>query len=194
MFPVGALTKPEVRAEARRLRLTVADKADSQEICFVPDGDYASFRRVTRTVGPDRAPSSIRRESGSPRTPGCIVSPSVSGRVWASSAQAPLYVLKIDADSGDVTVGPRSALDRASFTASGVNWIGRDAVACVVARDSADSPSPSAGSRTRARDRRRTRGVRVRRAAARCHAGTGRCLLRRRHRHGRRLDRLSRSP
>src|SRR6185436_6922078 len=38
-FPVGALTKPEVRAEARRLGLTVADKADSQEICFVPDGD-----------------------------------------------------------------------------------------------------------------------------------------------------------
>ncbi len=42
------------------------------------------------------------------------------------AAQTPLYVLKIDADSGDVTVGPRSALDRASFTASGVNWIGRD--------------------------------------------------------------------
>ena len=43
------------------------------------------------------------------------------------SAQTPLYVLKIDADSGDVTVGPRAALDRTQFTASGVNWIGRDA-------------------------------------------------------------------
>jgi len=43
------------------------------------------------------------------------------------SAPAPLYVLKIDADSGEVTVGPRSALDRASCTASGVNWIARDA-------------------------------------------------------------------
>ena len=42
-FPVGALTKPEVRAEARRLGLRVADKPDSQEICFLPDGDYASF-------------------------------------------------------------------------------------------------------------------------------------------------------
>jgi tRNA-uridine 2-sulfurtransferase len=43
MFPVGALSKLEVRAEARRLGLTVADKPDSQEICFVPDGDYAEF-------------------------------------------------------------------------------------------------------------------------------------------------------
>src|SRR5678816_1534712 len=51
-FPVGALTKPEVRAEARRLGLSVAEKADSQEICFVPDGDYARFvesRSATRT-------------------------------------------------------------------------------------------------------------------------------------------------
>ena len=43
VFPVGALTKPEVRDQARRLGLTVADKPDSQEICFVPDGDYAAF-------------------------------------------------------------------------------------------------------------------------------------------------------
>src|SRR5262245_26742591 len=43
VFPVGALSKPEVRAEARRLGLAVAEKPDSQEICFVPDGDYATF-------------------------------------------------------------------------------------------------------------------------------------------------------
>src|SRR6185436_17439787 len=43
MFPIGDLSKPAVRAEARRLGLVVADKADSQEICFVPDGDYAEF-------------------------------------------------------------------------------------------------------------------------------------------------------
>ncbi len=43
MFPVGFLAKAEVRAQARRLGLAVADKPDSQEICFVPDGDYASF-------------------------------------------------------------------------------------------------------------------------------------------------------
>ena len=43
VFPVGDLTKPQVRAQARRLSLNVADKPDSQEICFVPDDDYASF-------------------------------------------------------------------------------------------------------------------------------------------------------
>src|SRR5690242_12336035 len=43
VFPVGNLTKPEVREQARRLGLAVADKPDSQEICFIPDDDYASF-------------------------------------------------------------------------------------------------------------------------------------------------------
>ena len=43
LFPVGTLTKTQVRREARRLELQVAEKPDSQEICFVPDGDYASF-------------------------------------------------------------------------------------------------------------------------------------------------------
>ena len=54
-FPVGSLTKTEVRALARRLGLKVAEKPDSQEICFVPDGDYASFvagrRRLLRAPG-----------------------------------------------------------------------------------------------------------------------------------------------
>ena len=52
-FPVGALTKPEVRAHARRLGLPVAEKPDSQEICFVPDGDYASFVDAARARGGD---------------------------------------------------------------------------------------------------------------------------------------------
>src|SRR4029079_3077454 len=43
VFPVGALAKSDVRAQARRLGLAVADKPDSQEICFIPDGDYAAF-------------------------------------------------------------------------------------------------------------------------------------------------------
>ena len=60
VFPVGSLSKPAVRAEARRLGLVVADKADSQEICFVPDGDYASFvARRTPDVSRRRDP---RRE------------------------------------------------------------------------------------------------------------------------------------
>ena len=59
MFPVGSLTKPQVRREAHRLSLQVAEKPDSQEICFVPDGDYASF--VAQKAPRCRAERSDRR-------------------------------------------------------------------------------------------------------------------------------------
>jgi tRNA-specific 2-thiouridylase len=128
-FPVGSLTKTEVRAQASRLGLNVADKPDSQEICFVPDGDYASF--VAR-----KAPAVAR--------PGVIVD--TRGEVLAThegvhrftvgqrkglgvSGGSPLYVLKIEAESGQVTVGPRAALDQTTLTASGVNWVAADAPA-----------------------------------------------------------------
>jgi tRNA-specific 2-thiouridylase len=121
-FPVGALTKPEVRAHAHALGLRVADKPDSQEICFVPDGDYAGF--VER-----RAPAAVKA--------GAIADE--KGRTLAThdgvhrftigqrkglgvSSQAPLYVLRIDAESGQVTVGPRTALERRTLTASQVTW------------------------------------------------------------------------
>jgi tRNA-specific 2-thiouridylase len=126
-FPVGDLTKSEVRAQARRLGLKVADKPDSQEICFVPDGDYASFV--------------ARKEPAVART-GSIVDP--TGQVLARhegvhrftvgqrkglgvSGPVPLYVLKIEAESGRVTVGPRAALDQTTLTASGVNWVSTNA-------------------------------------------------------------------
>jgi tRNA-uridine 2-sulfurtransferase len=128
VFPVGALTKPEVRAEARRLGLTVADKADSQEICFVPDGDYAAF--VESRASSVRAGSIVNQHGKRLATHAGVHRFTIGQRKGLGiAAQAPLYVLKIDADTGDVTVGPRSALDRTSFTASGLNWIGRDASA-----------------------------------------------------------------
>ena len=125
-FPIGTLRKPEVRAEARRLGLTVAEKPDSQEICFVPHGDYAAFVE-------GQAPGVVER--------GAIVDE--GGRVVGHhegvhrftigqrkglgiSAPAPLYVLKIEAATGTVTVGPRGSLERTTLTASGVNWIAGD--------------------------------------------------------------------
>jgi tRNA-specific 2-thiouridylase len=131
-FPVGSLTKTEVRAQARRLGLKVAEKPDSQEICFVPDGDYASFV--------------ARKEPAVART-GAIVD--THGQVLAThegvhrftvgqrkglgvSGQAARYVLKIEAESGNVTVGPRAALDQTTLTASGVNWMSMDAPAAWV--------------------------------------------------------------
>jgi tRNA-specific 2-thiouridylase len=128
-FPVGALRKPEVREAARRLGLAVADKAESQEICFVPDGDYAAFVAERR---PDVARTgAILDESG--RTLGAhggVHRFTVGQRKGLGmSAGVPLYVLNIDAAAGAVTVGPRASLERTGLFASRVNWISGEAPA-----------------------------------------------------------------
>jgi tRNA-uridine 2-sulfurtransferase len=126
MFPVGSLTKPQVRREARRLELQVAEKPDSQEICFVPDGDYASF--VAKKAPRVAQAGAIVAESGERiGTHAGIHRFTIGQRKGLGvSAPAPLYVLKIDADSGDVVVGPRSSLERTTLTASAVNWVSMD--------------------------------------------------------------------
>jgi tRNA-specific 2-thiouridylase len=127
VFPVGDLTKSEVREVARRLALTVADKPDSHDICFVPDGDYAAF--VARRAPDAARPGAIKDETGRRiGSHGGVHGFTVGQRKGLGvSSPAPLYVLNIDAQAGDVTVGPRAALDRSSLTASGVNWIAVDA-------------------------------------------------------------------
>ena len=120
-FPVGALDKTAVREEARRLGLAVAEKHDSQEICFVAAGEHADF------VGRRAA-----LESGEIRDTGGRVLGHHAGihrftigqrKGLGLSAGIPLYVVDIDADSSVVTVGPREALERTSLTASRVNWM-----------------------------------------------------------------------
>jgi tRNA-specific 2-thiouridylase len=126
LFPVGSITKSVVRAEARRLGLTVADKADSQEICFVPDGDYAAF--VESRASSVRPGAIVNLQGQQLATHAGVHRFTVGQRKGLGlSSATPLYVLKIDAASSAVTVGPRSALDRSSFTVSGVNWISREA-------------------------------------------------------------------
>ena len=91
----------------------------------MPNGDYATF--VESRAATVR-PGSIVNERGEQLAAHAGVHRFTIGqrKGLGVAAQTPLYVLKIDADSGDVMVGPRSALDRATFTASGVNWISRD--------------------------------------------------------------------
>jgi tRNA-uridine 2-sulfurtransferase len=126
-FPVGSLTKTEVRAQARRLGLKVADKPDSQEICFVPDGDYASFvARKAPTVA--RAGSIVDARGEVLATHEGVHRFTVGQRKGLGvPGPTPLYVLKIEAESGQVTVGPRTALGQTTLTASGVNWVATDA-------------------------------------------------------------------
>jgi tRNA-specific 2-thiouridylase len=123
LFPVGHLEKHAVRDVARRLGLRVADKPDSQEICFVPDGDYAAF--VERHA-PDLTRKGVivdrdRRPIG---THGGVHRFTIGQRKGLRlSSHEPLYVLAIEPGDSTVVVGPREALERSTLTASRVNWI-----------------------------------------------------------------------
>jgi tRNA-specific 2-thiouridylase len=121
-FPVGPLTKPEVRERARALGLRVADKPDSQEICFIPDGDYASF--VERQIPAAVKAGVVADEQGRALGAHDGVHKFTIGqrKGLGVSSPVPLYVLRIDAESGQVTVGSRDALERRSLTASTVTW------------------------------------------------------------------------
>ena len=121
-FPVGALDKQAVRAQARALDLPVADKPDSHEICFVPDGDQAGFVEKHGGAG---AGGAIRDVEGRVvGTHGGVHRFTVGQRKGLGlSAPAPLYVLALDADGQRVTVGPKAALERVSLEASEVSWI-----------------------------------------------------------------------
>jgi tRNA-specific 2-thiouridylase len=121
MFPVGALDKTAVREHARELELTVAEKPDSHEICFVPDGNHAAF--VERKAGVESA-GAIRDLDGHVvgRHAGVHRFTVGQRKGLGLSSPIPLYVIGIDAGSETVTVGPREALERRALTASGVNW------------------------------------------------------------------------
>jgi len=122
-FPVGNLDKDTVRTHARRLQLTVAEKPDSQEICFVPDGDYASF--VERHAPEARREGRLVDQDGTVLGSHRGVHHFTIGqrKGLGLSSTAPLYVLEIKPDEGAVVVGSRDALSQTRLVASGVNWI-----------------------------------------------------------------------
>ncbi len=121
-FPLGGMTKEEVRGHASRLGLRVAEKPESQDICFVPDGDYVRF---------------LEEERGSGALDGDIVH--VSGKVVGHhrgiyrytigqrkglgiSWPEPLFVVGIDAGKKQVVVGEKPHLARSGFTVYGTSW------------------------------------------------------------------------
>jgi tRNA-uridine 2-sulfurtransferase len=127
-FPLGDMTKPQVRELARRFGLTVADKHDSQDICFVPSGRYTDI---------------IGRLRPNAMEPGDIVD--LDGRVLGRhhgiahftvgqrrglgiASGAPLYVVRLDAATRRVVVGPREALRMDRIVLRDVNWIGDGAL------------------------------------------------------------------
>ncbi len=123
MFPVGALSKPEVRRHAARLGLAVAGKPDSHEICFIPDGDTAGF--VDRQLPTadrsgdivDSTGARVGRHQGVHRL-------TVGQRKGLGLATGtPMYVLKLEPAESRVVVGTRDELGGRDLTATGVNWI-----------------------------------------------------------------------
>ncbi len=123
-FPVGHLDKDTVREHARRLNLHVTSKPDSQEICFVPDGDYAAF--VERKAPEATRPGTIVDHDGRLLGTHAGVHRFTVGqrKGLGLSSTEPLYVLEIKPDTAQVVVGARNALGRTQLTASEVNWIG----------------------------------------------------------------------
>jgi tRNA-specific 2-thiouridylase len=126
-FPLGDMPKPAVREIARDLALAVADKPDSQDICFVPDGDYA---RVVEKVRPGAAAAGeiVDREGrvlGAHR--GLIHFTVGQRRGLEIGGQAePLYVLRLEPEARRVVVGPKRALAVSSARLDGINWLGED--------------------------------------------------------------------
>ena len=122
MFPVGGLSKDDVRrlAEARGMR--VADKPDSQEICFVPDGEYAAV--VDRHVPGDRSGFVVNAQGQALGRHEGVHHFTIGQRKGLGiSAAEPLYVVRLDAERRLVEVGPRAALEQRALTASAVNWV-----------------------------------------------------------------------
>ncbi len=137
-FPLGELPKDAVRALARRYDLVTADKPDSQDICFVPEGNYANIVERLRPEAGD--PGDIvdlngavlgRHQGIIHYTIGQRRGLGIGGRSGVGEDDAALYVVRLEADSKRVVVGPRSALAVSQVPVSGINWLG----------DTADPPA-----------------------------------------------------
>ncbi len=123
-FPLGGLSKPAVRELAREFGLEIAEKHDSQDICFVPQGKYAD---IIRKMHPEAlAQGEIVHLDG--RVLGThegIVNYTIGQRKGLGvAAGEPLYVVKLDHRSGRVIVGPREALKTHTVRLRNVNWLG----------------------------------------------------------------------
>ena len=133
-FPLGGLEKPEVRRVAAEMGLTIADKPDSQDICFVPEGRYTTVIDRLRPHGAE--PGDIVHLDGRVlgRHEG-VTRYTVGQRRGLNVALGdPLFVVKIDADARQVIVGPRDALLTHALVLKEDNWLGDEPLADAAAR------------------------------------------------------------
>lgn len=129
LFPLGEMSKPEVREIAREHDLAIAEKAESQEICFVPDGNYSAF--IDRYLEMDGAPARIPSDGDIVNTNGMVIGRHTGihrytigqRRGIGIANERPLYVLSIDATQNRVVVGSPEHLLSRELELAGVNWI-----------------------------------------------------------------------
>jgi tRNA-specific 2-thiouridylase len=123
-FPLGGMSKPDVRVVAERMGLSVAGKADSQDICFVPQGKYSD---IIGKLRPNAAsPGDIVHLDGRllGRHDGILRFTIGQRRGIGIASGEPLYVVHIDADHARVIVGPREALETHKVHLRAMNWLG----------------------------------------------------------------------
>jgi tRNA-specific 2-thiouridylase len=128
-FPLGDMTKAETREHARRFGLAVADKHDSQDICFVPQGRYHD---VVEKLKPDAVrPGEIVHVDGRVlgRHDGVVRYTVGQRRGLGIATGEPLFVVRLDAENARVVVGPREALATRSIPLRDFNWLGEGTLA-----------------------------------------------------------------
>lgn len=123
LFPLGGMTKDEVRSHARRFGLALHDKPESQDICFVPDGDYARLVRSRTSQG--FAAGEIRHVDGRSLGEHAGTAHYTIGqrRGLGVAVGEPVYVSDIDTATNTVIVGPREAVLSRTVRASEVSWL-----------------------------------------------------------------------
>jgi tRNA-specific 2-thiouridylase len=135
-FPLGDMTKAQTRELARRHGLAVADKEDSQDICFVPAGRYTDVieRLLPGSAVPGEIVDLTDRVLGRHR--GIVHFTVGQRRGLGIASPAPLYVVRLDAEQHRVVVGPREALRTMRMRLRDVNWLGDGEIAqeCPVMR------------------------------------------------------------
>lgn len=132
-FPLGDHTKAETRRFAEAMGLAVADKSDSQDICFVPNGHYSDVLEKLRPGAAE--PGDIVHVDGRTlgRHPGIIRFTVGQRRGVGVATGEPLFVVRLDADRRQVIVGPRDALSTGRVWLRDVNWLGDGSLAAAAA-------------------------------------------------------------
>ncbi len=124
LFPVGRMTKSEVREKARMLGLRIAEKPESQDICFVPDGDYARFIEQRLSAAQVKPGKIVDQDGNTLGEHDGIHRFTVGQRrgLGLGGLAEPRYVTTIDATSGQVTVGAKHQLGARGLLAKNVSW------------------------------------------------------------------------